>query len=190
MATCRQVITRALEKIRVRAVGDAPSAEEAAGALQTLQSLYDELIAIGAFGRLTEVLVDDAYTAGENERIYNTSGSPVTITLPETIQDDDTGLDRPPRDRCVVVIASDPIKAHLYSAPLGEWQELTSLALEDVAPLSERSFDGLSSLLAVALSEENLKPVGPVLQARAQAFRSMIVTRFDSPRTSPDVEYF
>jgi hypothetical protein len=29
-----------------------------------------------------------------------------------------------------------------------------------------------------------------VLQARAQAFRSMIVTRFDSPRTSPDVEYF
>lgn len=190
MATCLDVITRAMTKGRIRGLGDDPSAEESTVGLETLQSFYDELISLGAFGRLTEVIVDSAYTAGENERIYNTSGSPVVITLPETVDDTENGDTRPPRDRSLVVIAGDPTEAHLYSAPLGAWQQLTGLTLQSEAPLSERSFDGLASLLAVMLLEEYGKPVTQVLANRAQAFRSLITSRLDSPRSVPDVDFY
>lgn len=190
MTTCTTIIERAYRKARLRGPTEAPTAAEAAAGLETLQAYYLELVADGAFGRLTEVIVTDDYEAGENERIYNTSGGAVTITLPETVVDDLTGEDRPPRDRSLVVVSGSPQAAHIYSAALGAWQEITSLTQNSTAPLAELSVDGLASAVAVRLSNENGKDPGQFILASAQAFRSRVGMRANAPRLETEANYF
>lgn len=189
MATCLEIIERAHVRAGIRARGDTPSAEETADALLSLQSLYDEMIGLGVFGRLTEVIIEAAYEAGENERIYNTSGGALSVTLPQTVSDEFTGETRPPRDRSVVVIAEDPEEAHIYEAPLGAWKAMKGLAATDYAPLSVRSAEGLACALAARLCEENGRQPGQMMAATAAAFRSQIARRGDSPRVDTYAEY-
>lgn len=190
MATCREVIDRAYLKAKVRARGDTASAEETADAMISLQAIYDEMIGLSVFGRLTEVIIEAAYEAGENERIYNTTGGALTVTLPQTVVDSFTGETRPPKDRAIVVVVEDPAEAYLYEAPLGSWVALTALVEATYAPLSVRSLDGLASVLAVRLMEENGVEPGPVLANSSNVFRSMIARRADSPRETTLAEFF
>lgn len=190
MTTVSSVIERAGWKARVRPVGQAMSAQEAAIALDTLQAFYLELIEDGVFGRLTETITDVAYEAAENERIYNSTASPVAITLPETVEDAFTGDDRPPRDLSVVVIAGEPIASYIYSAQIGAWQAMTSLVPTSTAPLAEKSFDGLTSALAVRLCNEFGKdPTGTTVSA-AKMFRSRLASKASRPRVDTEATYY
>ena len=190
MATCRDVITLALKKARQVMPGEEPSADSAADALNTLQSIYDEAVGGGWFGSLTDVLTDEDYEAGENERVFNTSDATLNITCPETVTDDFSGDERAPYDRSLVVIVGATPAAYLYSSPRGSWDPLDSLALDDFAPLSERSKDGLASLLAVRLGEEYGAEIGPATKGAAAVFTSMISHKRDSQRQPVQANYF
>jgi len=190
MATCREVITLALKKARQVMPGEEPSADSADDALNTLQSIYDEAVGGGWFGALTDVVVDEAYTAGENERIGNDVDDPVAITLPETLTDSDSGETRRPYDRSLVVIVGGTPGSYLYSAQRGSWDRLSSLTLDDFAPLSERSSDGLASLLCVRLGEEYGAVIGPATKGAAAVFSSIISNKRDSQRQSVQATYF
>ena len=190
MATCREVITLALKKARQVTPGEDPTADMAEDALATLQSIYDEAVGGGWFGSLTDVLVSEDYEASENERVFNNTDTSLSITCPETVTDAFTGDERPPRDRSVVVIAGSTVEAFLYSAQRGAWDDLTDLALDDFAPLSDRSKDGLASLLAVRLGEEYGAEIGPAIKGAAAVFTSMISHKRDSQRQSVQANYF
>jgi len=131
--TVRQIVRGALKKLGVLAIGREPTAAEAQDALEALQGLYRELVGLGVFGRLVDVLVKtDTYNAREQERVVCDLQGGVTVTLPETITqsllvsqpyyrsysdpwatDWDYGhggfspepLPRPPRDGACIVIA-------------------------------------------------------------------------------------
>ena len=188
MATCREVITLALKKARQVMPGEEPSADSADDALNTLQSIYDEAVGGGWFGALTDVLTDADYEAGENERVFNTSDATLNITCPETVTD--CGDERAPYDRSLVVIVGATPAAYLYSSPRGSWDPLDSLSLDDFAPLSERSYDGLASLLAVRLGEEYGADIGPATKGAAAVFTSLISNKRDRQRQPVRATYF
>jgi len=200
MTTCRELITAAYRKARVRGRGDTLDAEEAADGLFALQSFYDEMVGEGVFGRLTDVVITAAYEADEQERVFNTDldggGEPWTVTLPVEIEDGfATDGARPPRDLALVVIAGDPVQNYVYSSQLGAWVSLTGVAgagltLEQDAPLAERGADALACLFAAFIAEENGKTIGPVTAARAMAFRSRLTHRPSAEHVPTQAEYF
>lgn len=203
MANCREVITMALRKLNAIARGDDASAEEAVDSLVSLQSLYDELVLGGMFGRVIPARVAASATAEENTRIFNTTDGSITVTLPEEIDEgsDDYGRERapsgltlddggvrPPRDFSVVSIAGGG--TYLYSQPRGVWDALTSLTLDSFAPLSERSADGLACLLAVSIADDVPAQVPAITASRALGFRSRVANRFGVERAPVQADYF
>lgn len=189
MTTCREIIADALGEIGVIGEGQTPTAAATANALPVLQSIYDGWVSAGTFGRATEVLESAAYTAEEGDRIANTEDAEITITLPETITDVDTGEERVPRDYSLVRIAGATPQTYIRSAPLGAWQRMTSLTLNDDAPLAERSRYGLSCALAVRLARRYGAQIDGTADAAA-AFRSLLTNKFDAPRTETQADYF
>lgn len=192
--TVREVCTSALRKARQVRVGGTPAAEETEAAKATLQSIYHEAIGKGWFGRLTDVSLTDstAYEAKENERIFNNTplDEDITITLPETIDDDVTGQTRPPRDYSLVVVVGDTERAFLFSSRLGAWQDLTALTLNTAAPLADRSFDGLASLLALRIAGDYGADVSAATTVAAANFLSLITHKADRERAETAVDYF
>lgn len=191
MATCREIITSALRKPNLIAMGEAPAAEDAAEALTILQSLYDEMVALGSFGRLAEVIITADYEAGENERIYNNGAVTYSVTLPETIDDAaaENGV-RPPRDCALVAVVGASPAAYIYTASRGAWDDMSGLGLSSYAPLSDRSRDGLAALLAVRVCEANGRSVPQVVANTASAFRRLVTQRNNSPRSETMGTYF
>jgi hypothetical protein len=193
MTTCLDIITKAYAKARVRARGDDLDAEEASAGLVSLESLFAEMAAEGVFGRLTDVIVSADYTAGEQERIFNTDpdgdAAVFTITLPKEITDadEDAGV-RPPRDLTLVQVVGSGATTRVYSR--GSWVALDSLTLAGTCPLAERGADGLACLLAAYIAEENGKPVGSITAMRGMAFRSRLTHRADSTRQPLAIDYF
>lgn len=191
MPTCRDIITAGYRKARVRGRGDALDSEEAADGLVTLQSFYDEMVNEGVFGRVTDVQSGVDIEAEEQQRIFNTIGSNIVVTLPEEIEDGFAeGGYRPPRDLALVIVAGNPTQNFVYSAPLGAWVTFTGLALGDTAPLAERGSDSLACLFAAFIAEENGKQIGQVTASRAMAFRSRLTRRPSAERAPIQVEYF
>lgn len=187
MATCAEIIAAAYRKPNVSPIGEDPGPEEAAEALPILQSIYDEWVADGAFGPLTDVIAEANYEAAENERV--TPGA-YTITRPTTVEDEDTGEDRPPRDKAIIQVTGTSGTTHVYSAPRGEWVRISSLAMTDYAPFSERSRDGLASLLAVRLCENMGREPGPITQAAARRFAGLVLSNNDSARVPGQAEFY
>lgn len=87
MATTRSVITGALRKLAiVGGVGRRePSDLEFSDSLKVLVAAYRGLITSGAFGRLREVLPQDDYVAGENQRVFRTVNEQQQIELPDLV---------------------------------------------------------------------------------------------------------
>lgn len=190
MRTCRQVITTALRKLGVVGAGRrAPTAEDAADALEVLLAWYSGAVSSGMFGRLADVTTEAAYEAKEFERITILGADEVEITLPITITDDPLCDDRPPVDLCpVVIVATEPLN-WLYDGAIGDWVALYGLTLDSDAPLSSRSGDGLACVLAVQLADEFGGQVGEITATRAAGFLSSLRTRNNSPRRSVDYDY-
>lgn len=165
MATCRHLITRALRMLSLVTEGHPePEAYDAQNALEAFRDMLTAYVAEGVFGPLTNVAVSADYTAKENERVADVSGSDVVITLPATISEVDpcTGatVTRAPYDRSVVLIAGGD--CYIYDANHGAWSQVGALTLDSHAPLSATLERGLAALLAGNLAPDygvNLSPV-------------------------------
>lgn len=181
MTTCRDIITRALQQAKIVALGRQPTAKEAEAGMSALQGIYDGWVANGMFGRLTDVTTTEDYTAKEGERIF---ADGATITLPDTIADDD---DRVPRDLACISVNDGTWRTWVWT---GAWTELTGLTLDDDAPLSERDSEGLSALLATYLAEGYDTEVGPITLRRGQMFQGGISHKFGSTQDVIASDYF
>lgn len=186
--TISELIREALRLTERLRFDDEPLPSEYANGLIVAQSMYDGLVSSGVFGRAVDMLEDADYTAEEADRIFNSTGSNIAITLPETVQDAFTGDDRPPNDYSLVRIAGATAQTYLYSAPFGAWMRMTSLALTDTAPLAERGSRGLAAMLAEHLAGPDA--LSPGLRKQAAAFRSTLALKLDRPRTTVCADYF
>jgi len=181
MATCLQFLERAMRALKVLGAGVSLTPDEAADSLVVFQDLYYDLIDKGA--DLTDVLVSAAYTAGENERVFNTSGAPVTITTPETIEDTSVVPDangdqlRAPREYSVISVSGSPRQTYVYDAYLGAWTEIEELVLSDTPPWSTQLGQGLVAMLALLLQPEYGGTVTPTLEALAGEARNRLIAR-------------
>lgn len=191
MATCNDIITRALRKLRVIGAGEDPTSDEAADGLTVLQSMYLGWVDNGVFGRLEPVITSVALTAEENQRIRKDAA--VTVTIPTTIEDEDTGEDRAPRDLAIVdvVTASDGTRqVSVYDALKGSWVRLDGLALTDTAPLATRGEDGLACLLAVLLADEFGGNVGPITAKLGANFLAQLAAKPSREPSAGEATYY
>lgn len=191
--TVRQILTRAARKIGQATEGQpAPTAYDMDNLLGTLQAWYESSINGGLFGQLVDVFKDEAYTAVEFDRVRKDAA--VTITIPDTITDPDTGEERAPLDLCPIVVTypgqADYPQLNVYDADVGDWVRLDGLTLDSDAPLSGRGANGLAALVAaLAMEEQGLQP-GRVTVSQALGFRMNIASRHGSARRAVDYEYF
>jgi hypothetical protein len=187
MTTIRETVRSALRKVGALTRGAEPSSSQARDGLEAFQSLLLEWVDNGKFGRLTNVIASADYEASEQERVV--SGG-FTITLPDTVVDDDTGETRPPKDLSLVVVvtAGAAPQVNLYDADRGEWVRLDTLEVADDAPLAGRGSDGLASCLAKRLAEEYGPPLGAQSEAAAAQFMSNLTHRRRDSTTA--AEYF
>jgi hypothetical protein len=181
MATCRDVIKRALRMLGVLARGDEPASDEATDALEALKGLY---LTPGLLGRLTPVVITADYTAGENERIFNADGA-VTVTLPTTITDADSSEARTPKNRALVVVTGTNPGSFVYDAELGSWVQIDALTLASTAPFSTDLTEPLSARLAVSLSSDYGLTPPPAVAALSGAFTAAVALASGEARDEP-----
>lgn len=154
MSTIREVLTQAIRYTRAYALGDTPAANEMDAALEDAQSYFLTF----PIRKLKPVLVSADYTAKENERIANSSGSPITVTLPETITEN--GTERSPYNGALVEVAGGA--RSIYIAELGEWMTLTSLTLASENPFGPTHDMNVAAMIAARIA-------GTVFQREAPA---------------------
>lgn len=178
MKTMRQLTTRSLRMLKVvGGLGNrVPFAEDSQDAMDAAEAMFTGLIANGVFGPETVVLVDDDYTAGENERVLNTSETEVDITFPATLEDTSSGftVTRAPYDRSFGIVAGAEPRFVLYDADLADWVDLSGLTLDSTAPLTGRFYDHLSAILAEHISIGYGEEPPPALLRLAQTGRAAL----------------
>lgn len=161
-ATLRDTITLALKKLSVIRGDGQPTASQAADALASLASFYNELIENGTCGRVLSVPLDQAFngTAGHNQQINVLTEEAVTIELPATMPMDWCGSWRPcrdygwglnipypdsganvPQDLSVVRVTDQfgPSRAtYLYDGPAQRWMRIDDLSTQDDSTVLNR----------------------------------------------------
>jgi hypothetical protein len=152
MSTMRTILTRAIRMTRARPLGDIPAAEEMEAALEDAQDMLMGL----PIRRLTDVLIDDDYEAGENQRITYLTGSPV-ITYPDTVEVSSTTERTPQNGALVEVAAAAGSTRKIYIAELKTWMTVTALTLESEQPFGPTHDLDVAAMIAARIS-------GPVLQ--------------------------
>ena len=169
--TPRELILLAGQKWRVFALGETPTADEIAGGLTALQQLVDEL-----FVGWTDVDEDEAYEAGEDERIKTTS----TVTLPDLI--DDTRRPRPHAK--VMVIDADGTTLSVYRADLGEWVTASDLDLDGDLPFDAQLHNTAADALAGRYCDLFGDPTPAQMRASQRALGILsMATRIPAERT-------
>jgi len=192
MASCEDVVAKAMRKAGVLGELHDPTAYDMISGLDALQGLYHGWIASGMFGRAIDVMADGNYTASENQRIRRNGVTAGTITVPDTFEDEDNGGQRSPRNRAFVIYADALVGTDVtlfYDAYAGGWTQVSDLLLATVAPLSNIG-DGLACCLAEVIADERGGGVGPSTQRTAARFRSSLALNFDSPRPASVTEYY
>lgn len=203
--TVRDVITLALKKLGVLRAGGVASAADAEDARESLLSQYQEWINQGTFGRIESInlanVVANPVTAGLNQHINITTADSVTVDLPTTVSYDYWWTWRPcrdygwgknvpvgadtsnnvPRDRSVIRITDEfntDRATYVYDGTIQRWMRVDELALNDEAPLSQRGYDGLASVLAMRLVDLFGDALAsPATMAAANRFKTALVTR-------------
>lgn len=154
-ATIRDVITLALKKLSVIRGSGEPKAQDAADALASLASYYQEIITGGMCGRVRDVPITKAFdgNAGYNQHISVITDDTVTIDLPDLMpwswwcnwrpdRDYGWGLNVPynetgdqvPPDLSVVRITykeSDDRATYLYDGTIQRWLRVDNLLIPD-----------------------------------------------------------
>lgn len=180
-ATIRDVITLALKKLAVVRGSGEPKAQDAADALASLSSYYNELIANGTCGRVHSVPITRAFegVAGYNQHVAIVTDETVDVELPDlmpaawccnwrpcrdygwglNIPYNDTGVTTP-TDLSVVRITSrdnDDRATYIYDAPVQRWMRIDNLSLEDGIAVMNRE---------APLSSRSLDGLASVLATR------------------------
>jgi hypothetical protein len=179
MATCTEIISRALVMARVVARGDEATSTESADAMAALLSIYQRL-ADTALSTDTERYETDDYTAEEGERIYCTG----TVTLPTTIDDGD---ERRPLDLAAIQYLDETTASawRTYISDKGTWTRIDNLVEASDAPFADRNQDGLAALLATEIAHEYGKEPSAATVMQARRFQSQM-----QPRNTDPVEYY
>lgn len=187
MATCREIITLALKKVRVYEPGGTPNADEMADGLDELQNLYEQWISGGMFGHLADVLTNAAYDAAPGERIVATDSA--VVTLPATVSED--GADYPPYALSAIEVidtVAATVKRYIYEN--GAWVAIGALTLDNTAPLSGRGRSGLAACLAMSLAEMYGAEVGPGALRQANSFKTALALKLGSDTLRTAQDYF
>lgn len=175
MTTMRVLLTRAMRRTRARSLVDTPAPEEMDAALEDAQAFFMGLTA----RTLADVLVSADYTAGEDERVFNSSGSPIVVTLPETVTV--WGVERPPRNGALVEVAAAATRS-IYIADQGAWNAVTGLTLDTEQPFGLPMDDALSDMLAVRMCDAIFqREPSAMLVALASQARAAFDARFSQP---------
>lgn len=174
MATCNDIVTKALQRLSIVGLGRVPTAAEATDGMFALQAIYDGWMQGEFFGSMTDVYATSDYEAGEFEKVF---ADGATITLPDTITDAN-GATRQPNDLAVIGVNATTWQYYIYD---GAWFETTNLALTSTAPLASRGADGLAALLAMRIAETYGIAVPAVTVDRAHGFVSGLM-RFPNIR--------
>lgn len=175
--TLQALIQRAARMLNRIAVGSEVEGEEATEALAIFQAMILSLPALGLGGPLTPVVISADYTAGENERILDTSGT-ATVTRPTTI--DDNGVARAPINGAIVEVVGASPTLHIYVAYLGAWKPLMGLSFADENPLGPQHDEGLAAMLAVRWAPPSMGLPANVAAMSERGMRD-IETRFLKP---------
>lgn len=164
MSTALDIVRRALRSMGALRRGKEPTGADQADGLERLQSLILAMPGLIQNGRWCERAKSAAYTAKEGERITVTGA--VTITLPLTVTDCETGCTRPPKDLArVYVLGADAVVDYsgdedgaaglwVYSATLGAWARADGLTIDDDMPFGAEDDEGLAAQLAVNMVDE------------------------------------
>jgi hypothetical protein len=168
MATVRETISYGLRLARIYAPGETPDADTMTDGLTAFQGMFDQWVANGMFGRLTDVYKTAAYTANEGERVVSTS----TVSTPSTITND--GNERAPYDLSLIeAIESGTRKVYLYDRT--GWVRIDNLTLDSTAPLSTRGMDGLAAAFALRFVEMfGEGTIGPAMADLGRRFMGSI----------------
>lgn len=188
MATMRQLITRSLRLLGVVSTGrPVPTAAEAQDALESARAMYADFIARGLFGKITDVLADDDYEAGENERIVNEAEAEIEVTLPLEVAETVNGCEitRPPQDRAFVIVTGATPQFWLYDADLGDWTDTQVLTLDDYAPLCGRYLAQVSAILAVHCAAEYGEAPSDLIAQQAVTGRAALRLKHPVPVNAP-----
>lgn len=205
MRTCRAVAASALRKIGKAGGGREPRQADLDTAMDVLRGLYRQLITVGAFGRLIDVIPTTDYVARENERVFRSNSGCTKVDLPLTVDasrdlgdpldygsrwvppGDELAHARPPRD-CSVVEVVDGFTGvetqFIYDGQAKKWQGLHDLLPDSRAPLADRDPDGLASLLAAQINDEFGGGIGALTLRAAAEFRSALAHRYSHSRAS------
>jgi hypothetical protein len=179
MATCSDVIARALRLARVVAIGDNPTASEEEEGMTVLQSIYNRL-ADTALATSIELYEDDDYEAEEGDRVYSLG----TVALPVTVIDN--SVERRPLDLAAIQYnENDGDGWQTWISDRGDWVRIDDLSDTDAAPLSSRNLEGLCCLVATELAETFGKEIGPSTMAKARRYQAQL-----QPRNTEENEFF
>ena len=179
MTTMRALLTRAIRKTRTLQIGETVESVAMEAALEDAQGLIRGL----TNWALTDVVISANYTAGEDERITDTSGS-ATVTRPTTVTDNSTQETRPPRNGAVIEVTGTTPTRHVYVSELKTWSAAYGLTLDSEQPFGPAMDDALSDMLAARFCE-NIFQIDPtaVLIALASQGRADFGARFAPPIT-------
>ena len=186
MATVREIITRALRRLRVLASGEVPTDAEANDALTVTQGIFDKFASGGMFGRVGDLL--PGADAGSQVIAWDEVDG---IELPARIQT--CGGVQMPRDLALAELADETTnepRRYLYDARRAAWQRIDSLTLDDFCPLSSRSAEGVAAVVAMAIADEFGAQPSELIIRDAGAFRFDLSVKPGEPRRTVTAEYF
>lgn len=181
MATCRDIVTRALVMVGVVARGDTPEAEELNDGMTILQSIYDQWLIGGMFGRLNDKFDEGDTDVAAGQRVYVSDG---IATLPDFT---DTGCRW--RDLAAIEVF-DTNGRRVYLWDRTDWVRIDALEPTDRAPLSDRGANGLAACVALLYAEEFGAQVGPGAARQAGTFKYALSVKSGSTRDPVPGQYF
>jgi hypothetical protein len=185
MTTCREILTFALKQARAINMGEDLSAEELTDGMTALQSMFDEWVANGMFGQLTDVYTTADYTANEGERVVAPAG--VTVTIPTTISDCDGT--RAPRDLSLIETSINGTRqVSLYDRDA--WVRIEALTADTACPLARRGVAGLAACVATTFTEMFGGELGPATLRQGLTFKGSVARKFGSTHDKLGAEYF
>lgn len=188
MSTVADVVTLALRQARVLGIGREPRASESAAGLQAYQAMLDLWVDNGMFGTLTNVYKTANYTAEEGERVF--SPSAITVTFPTSLDDNENGGTRAPRDLAIIETVLNGTRVVKLYDRIG-WVDLLGLTLAtDPAPLSARGATGLAACVAQTYAEMFGARLGPNTQMLARKFQGSIMRKFGTDRPKAAVTFY
>lgn len=208
MTTCADIVRMGMAQIRLLRGGESPSGQEGEDGLVVLQSMYDQMVTDGMFGRLYDTIPSAAYTAQEQDRVINDGN--YVITLPLTITPTipsgsyyplwpenrtwayySSSVPRPPLDLSLIeVVANNAVQRNLYDNLTRAWVRIDSLALTDTAPLANRGAIGLAAAFVDTWANQFGEQIDPVTAKNVVKFKWGISAKYEDERVANRTPYF